>query len=115
MRSIPRRTSGLIRLTAAAVTALHLAAWGLRPVVHASGEVWQSQPEIESKHTAQCPRIHSDRICLSSTTYQFPSGPARDLLDHSLPEIHSSRSLSGERLHSCAGFPGLAARAPPIS
>lgn len=104
-----------MRLATAAVIAVQVAAWVLAPVAHAQGEVWQSKPEIESKHTAQCPRIHSDRICLSSTTYQFPSGPARDLLDHSLAEIHSSRSLSGERLHSCAGFPGLAARAPPIS
>lgn len=98
-----------------AAMTLHLAATAVTPLVHAKNEVLQSELKLESSHTAQCPRIHSDRLCLSASNYQLPSGPVRTLLDGPPPETGGEPAPGPDPFSPYEGFSRLSARAPPAA
>jgi hypothetical protein len=103
------------RLVGLAAMVLHLGATAVTPLVHAKHEVLQSELKIESNHTAQCPRIHSDRLCLSTSGYQLPSGPVRTLLEGPPAERRSDPAPGPESFSRYEGFSRLSARAPPAA
>ncbi len=102
-------------MAALAALVLHLGATGVTPLVHAKNEVLESELKIESNHTAQCPRIHSDRLCLGTSTYQLPVDPVRAVLYGLPPETGRGPAPALDPFFLYQGFSRLSARAPPAA
>lgn len=96
-----------------AAMVLYLGAAAVTPLVHAKNEVLQSELKVESNHTTECPRIHSDRLCLSTSTYQLTSASVRTLVEALAPETRGDPLPELDPFSPYEGFSRLSARAPP--
>ncbi len=92
---------------------LHLGAAAVTPVVHTKNEVLHSELKVESSHTLQCPRIHSDRLCLSTSAYQLPLISMRTLVEGLPPETRGDPAVQLDPFFPYEGFSRLSVRAPP--
>lgn len=102
------------RWLALVALALQLGATVVTPILHAQAEVVQATRELETSHSDQCPRIHTDSDYLTCGTQGFAPPVTRFLAPALEARTHRSPHVAVLAATSPGWSKSHPVRAPPI-
>lgn len=102
------------RWLALVALALQLGANVVTPILHAQDEVVQATRELETSHSEQCPRIHTDTDYLTCSAQVFTAPVTRLLAPALEARTHRSPHVAVLAATSQGGSKSHPVRAPPI-
>ena len=114
MRVMPTNRIRWPRWLALVALALQMATTVATPILHARGEVVQATRELETSHSEQCPRIHTDTDYLTGSTQVFTAPVTRLLAPALEARTHRSPHVAVLAATSQGGSKSHPVRAPPI-
>lgn len=114
MRVMPTNRIRWPRWLALVALALQMATTVATPILHARGEVVQATRELETSHSEQCPRIHTDTDYLTCGTHVFAAPVTRFLAPVLKGRTHRSPHAAGLAATSQSWSKSHPVRAPPI-